>query len=156
MAKVNAVPDGYHSVIPYLIVDDANAAIAWYSKHLGAEETVRMGMPDGKVGHAELRFGDSIVMLADEFADMGIRSAKAVGGSPVNICFYTDRVDAMFDGAVQGGATVLQPLEDKFYGDRAGQIVDPFGHIWNLMMHIEDVPEEEMRRRAEEQAQHGS
>ncbi len=151
MAKVKPVPDGYHSVIPYLIIDDASSAIDWYTKALGAKEIVRMPGPGGKVGHAELLFGDSIVMLADEHPDMGIKSAKTIGGSPVTICVYVEDVDAVYAAAVAGGATVLQELEDKFYGDRAGQIEDPYGHVWNLMTHIEDVSPEEMDKRAKEQ-----
>jgi PhnB protein len=151
MAKVKPIPDGYQSVIPYLIVDGAGDAIDWYTKSLGAKEMVRMGGPGGKVGHAELQFGDSVVMLADEFPDMGIKSPKTIGGSPVNLCVYLEDVDATFDDAVKGGAKVLQPVEDKFYGDRSGQIEDPFGHIWSLMTHVEDVSPEEMERRTAEQ-----
>jgi PhnB protein len=149
MAKVKPIPDGYHSIIPYLILDDASGAIDWYCKALGAQETVRMPMPGGKVGHAELKFGDSIVMLADEFPDMGFKSPKTIGGTSVTIVLYVEDVDAAFDTAVKAGATVLEAVEDKFYGDRAGQIVDPYGHIWNLMTHVEDVPEDEMRKRME-------
>jgi len=151
MAKVKPIPDGYQSVIPYLIIDDASSAIDWYTKSLGATEMVRMGGPGGKVGHAELKFGDSVVMLADEYPDMGIKSPKTIGGSPVTICVYLEDVDGRFAAAVEGGATVLQPVEDKFYGDRSGQLEDPFGHIWNLMTHVEDVSPEEMERRMAEQ-----
>jgi PhnB protein len=151
MATVKPIPDGYQSVIPYLIIEDASSAIDWYTKSLGAKEMVRMGGPGGKVGHAELQFGDSVVMLADEFPDMGIKSPKTIGGSPVNICVYLEDVDATFAAAVKGGATVLQPVEDKFYGDRSGQFEDPFGHIWSLMTHVEDVSPEEMERRMAEQ-----
>lgn len=151
MANVKPLPDGYHNVIPYLILDDASGAIDWYSETLGAKETVRMPMPDGKVGHAELQLGDSIVMLADEFPDMEIKSPRSLGGSPVTICLYVADVDATFGAAVAGGAKVLQNLENKFYGDRAGQIEDPYGHIWSLMTHVEDVSEEEMRKRMAEQ-----
>lgn len=151
MAKVKPIPDGYQSVIPYLIIDGAGDAIDWYTKSLGAKEMVRMGGPGGKVGHAELQFGDSVVMLADEYPDMGIKSPKTIGGSPVNICVYLEDVDATFDDAVKGGAKVLQPVEDKFYGDRSGQIEDPFGHVWSLMTHVEDVSPEEMERRMAEQ-----
>ena len=151
MAAVKPIPDGYHSVIPYLIVDGAGGAIDWYTKTLGAKELVRMPMPGGKIGHAELKLGDSIVMLADEFPDMGARSPKTIGGSPVTICVYVEDVDAVYDAAVQGGATVLQPLENKFYGDRAGQVEDPYGHVWNLMTHVEDVSPEEMQKRMAEQ-----
>ena len=124
-------------------------------KVTGGKERMRMGGPDGKIGHAEIEIGDSVVMLADEFPDMGVRSAKTIGGSPVLVVLYVDDVDATFAAAVDAGATVLEELEDKFYGDRAGQIEDPFGHRWSLMTHIEDVSEEEMQRRAAEQAAQG-
>jgi PhnB protein len=144
---VKPIPDEYQNVIPYLIVDDASGAIDWYTAALGAKERVRMGGPDGKVGHAELELGNCVVMLADEYPDMGIKSAKTIGGSPVNLCVYVEDVDSTFDGAVKTGATVLQAIEDKFYGDRAGQLADPYGHIWTVLTHIEDVSEEEMKRR---------
>ena len=155
MAKVKPLPDGYHNVVPYLIVDDGARAVDWYTSTFGGKERMRMGGPDGKIGHAEIEIGDSVVMLADEFPDMGVRSAKTIGGSPVLVVLYVDDVDATFAAAVDAGATVLEELEDKFYGDRAGQIEDPFGHRWSLMTHIEDVSEEEMQRRAAEQAAQG-
>jgi PhnB protein len=155
MAKVTPIPDGYHSVTPYLIVDGASDAIAFYAKVFGTKERMRMPMPGGKVGHAEVDLGDSVIMLADEFPDMGIRGPKTLGGSPVNIHIYVDDVDSVFQGAIEAGSKVLQPLEDKFYGDRAGQLEDPFGHIWSVATHVEDVPEEEMAKRAQAYAESG-
>jgi PhnB protein len=155
MAKVTPIPDGYHSVTPYLIVDGASDAIDFYAKVFGTKERMRMPMPGGKVGHAEVDLGDSVIMLADEFPDMGIRGPKTLGGSPVNIHVYVDDVDSVFNGAVEAGSKVLQPLEDKFYGDRAGQLEDPFGHIWSVATHVEDVPEEEMAERARAYAESG-
>jgi PhnB protein len=146
MAKVPPIPDGYHSVTPYLIIQGAGDAIDWYGKVLGTKERMRMPMGD-RVGHAELELGDSVVMLADEFPDMGIRSPATLGGSPVNVHVYVDDVDDLFARAIAAGATEMQPVEDKFYGDRAGQFSDPFGHVWSVATHIEDVAPEEMRRR---------
>ncbi|MEX2255994.1 MAG: VOC family protein [Acidimicrobiia bacterium] len=155
MAKVTPIPDGYHSVTPYLIVDGASDAIAFYAKVFGTKERMRMPMPGGMGGHAAGALGDSVIMLADEFPDMGIRGPKTLGGSPVNIHIYVDDVDSVFQGAIEAGSKVLQPLEDKFYGDRAGQLEDPFGHIWSVATHVEDVPEEEMAKRAQAYAESG-
>jgi PhnB protein len=153
MANVKPIPDGYPQVTPYLAVDDANAAIDFYTTVFGARERMRMDAPGGKVGHAELQFGDSLVMLADEFPEMGNRSPKSVGGTPVTISVYVDDVDAAFDRALRAGAKELRPLENQFYGDRTAQIEDPFGHRWSISTHIEDVPPDEMQRRAAEMAQ---
>jgi PhnB protein len=149
MANVKPIPDGYPQVTPYLSVDDGNAAIEFYKTVLGATERVRMAGPDGKVGHAELQIGDSLLMLADEVPEMGNPSPKSVGGTPVTISMYVDDVDAVFDRAVQAGAKPLRPVENQFYGDRAGQFEDPFGHRWSVATHVEDVPPDEMQRRAE-------
>ena len=111
--------------------------------------------PDGKIGHAELELGDSVIMLADEFPGMGISGPKTLGGTPVNVHLYVDDVDAVFDAAIESGAEELQPVEDKFYGDRAGQLRDPFGHVWSIGTHVEDVPDEEMAKRAAEAAAAG-
>jgi PhnB protein len=148
MANVKPIPDGYPQVSPYLCVDGANAAIEFYGKVFGATERMRMPAPDGRIGHAELQIGDAVIMLADEFPEMGAQSPKAIGGSPVTIMVYVEDVDAVFDRAVNAGAKVLQPVEDKFYGDRSGQFEDPFGHRWSVETHIEDVSPEEMSRRA--------
>lgn len=153
MANVKPIPDGYPQVTPYLAVDDANAAIDFYTTVFGARERMRMDAPGGKVGHAELQFGDSLVMLADEFPEMGNRSPRSVGGTPVTISVYVDDVDAAFDRALRAGAKELRPLENQFYGDRTAQLEDPFGHRWSISTHIEDVPPDEMQRRAAEMAQ---
>jgi PhnB protein len=150
MADVRARPEGYPQVTPYLIVDGADAAIGFYTETFGATERMRMDGPDGKVGHAELEIGDGLVMLADENPDMGARSPKSVGGTPVTIHVYVDDVDAAFEAALAAGATELRAVENQFYGDRSGQFEDPFGHHWNVATHVEDVPPEEMERRAAE------
>jgi PhnB protein len=146
--SVKPVPDGYPHVSPYLIVDGAAAAIDFYTSVLGAKERMRMPGPDGKIGHAELQIGDSVVMLADEFPDMGHRSPPKIGGTPVSIGVYVEDVDATFAKAIASGAKELSPVEDKFYGDRSGQFEDPFGHRWTVQTHVEDVSPEEMARRA--------
>ena len=148
MAK--PIPDGYPQVIPYLIVDGAGAAIDFYNSVLGATERMRMPGPEGRVGHAELELGDSVIMLADEFPDMGARGPKAVGGTPVSVLVYVEDVDAVFNRALQAGAKELRPLEDRFYGDRTGEFEDPFGHRWSVATHVEDVPPDEMEKRAAE------
>jgi len=146
--SVKPIPDGYPRVSPYLVVDGAAQAIDFYTQVLGATERMRMGGPDGKIGHAELQFGDSVVMLADEYPDMGYVGPKAVGGTPVTIGVYVEDVDKTFDAAVKAGAKALRPVEDQFYGDRSGQFEDPFGHRWSIQTHIEDVPPDEMEKRA--------
>ncbi len=147
---VKPIPDGYPLVMPYLCVDGASAAIEFCSKVFGTTERMRMPDPEGKIGHAELQIGDSVIMLSDEYPDMGVRSPKAIGGSPVTISVYVEDVDAVFERAVDAGANVLRPVEDQFYGDRSGQFEDPFGHRWSVATHIEDVPRDEMLRRAAE------
>jgi PhnB protein len=149
MAKVKPIPEGYHSVTPYLILDGAADAIDFYTKVFGATERIRMDMPGGKIGHAEVQIGDSVVMLADEMVDMGYRGPKTLGGSPVTIHTYVDDCDAVIAAAVAAGATVTQETENRFYGDRSGQVKDPWGHVWNIGTHIEDVPPEEMIKRGE-------
>jgi len=143
------IPEGYPRVTPYLIVDGANAAIDFYCSVLGASERMRLPMPDGRVGHAELELGDSIIMLADENPQMEIRGPGAIGGTPVSLHVYVEDSDATFERAVQAGAKALRPVEDRFYGDRSGQFQDPFGHRWDVSTHVEDVPPEEMSKRAE-------
>ncbi|MGH3343539.1 MAG: VOC family protein [Carbonactinosporaceae bacterium] len=137
---------------PYLCVDGAAAAIEFYSSVLGVRERMRMPTPEGKVGHAELQIGDSLIMLADEFPEMGVRSPTSFGGTPVMLSVYVDDVDAVFARAVNAGATTLRPVEDQFYGDRTGQFEDPFGHRWSVASHVEDVAPDEMSRRAAEAA----
>jgi PhnB protein len=150
MADVKPIPDGYPQVTPYLIVDGGDAAIEFYGRVLGAKERMRMGGPEGKIGHAELELGESLIMLADEHPEMGARGPKTVGGSPVTISVYVEDVDAVFDAAVAAGATSVRPVENQFYGDRSGQFEDPFGHRWSVASHVEDVPPDEMERRAAE------
>ena len=150
MADVKPIPDGYPRVTPYLAVDGAADAIDFYAEVFGAKERMRMPTPDGKVGHAELELGDSLIMLADEFPDIGHRGPKAVGGTPVVINLYVEDVDAVFERAIARGAQSLRDVEDRFYGDRTGQFEDPFGHHWSVSTHVEDVPEDEMATRAEQ------
>ena len=144
--SVKAIPDGYHSVTPYLIVDGAAEAIRWYGEALGATEVLRLPMGD-KIAHAEIRIGDSHVMLSDEWPDHGKLGPKARGGATSSLMIYLEDADAAFDRAVAAGASVERPVEDQFYGDRSGTITDPFGHSWTLSTHVEDVPEDEMQRR---------
>jgi PhnB protein len=148
MAAVKPVPEGYPEITPYLIVDGAGAAIEFYGKVLGATERMRLPGPDGTIGHAELQLGDSLIMVADEAHQLGLRGPKAIGGTPVTISVYVEDVDRVVERAVQAGATVLRPVEDQFYGDRSGQFEDPFGHRWSVATHVEDISPEEMGRRA--------
>jgi PhnB protein len=157
---VKAIPDGYHSVTPYLIISGATAAIEYYKKAFGATELMRIDAPGGKVGHAEIKIGDSPIMLADEFPEMGYKSPKTLGGSPVSIMIYVEDCDTVFNQAIAAGGKEQRPVKDQFYGDRSGTLEDPFGHVWHVATHKEDVlPEEhkedvlpeEMERRAAEQ-----
>lgn len=148
MADVKPIPDGYPRITPYLCVDGANDAIAFYESVLGATERMRMDQPDGRIGHAELQIGDGVIMLSDPFEEMGVKSPKQLGGTPVTISVYVEDVDTVFQRALQAGASVIQDVENKFYGDRSGQFADPFGHKWSVATHIEDVSPEEMQRRA--------
>ena len=147
---VQPIPDGYPRVTPYLIVDGASAAIDFYRSILGADERMRMDGPNGKIGHAEIAIGDSVVMLADEHPEMGARGPRSVGGTPVTLHVYVEDVDQVFERAVGAGAKELQAVEDKFYGDRGGSFEDPFGHQWHVASHVEDVPPDEMEKRAAE------
>ncbi|MER5488253.1 VOC family protein [Streptomyces sp. NPDC002812] len=147
---VQPVPEGYPRVTPYLCIDGAAAAIDFYVSVLGARERMRMAAPGGKVGHAELELGSSVIMLADEYPGIGFRSPKSVGGTPVTLHVYVEDVDAVFGKALALGATELRPVRDEFYGDRTGQFEDPFGHRWSIATHIEDVPPDEMERRSAE------
>ena len=150
MADVKPVPDGYPRVTPYLAVDGAADAIEFYGKVLGTRERMRMPGPDGKIGHAELELGDSVIMLADEFPDMGHRGPKSLGGTPVTISVYVEDVDDAFRRAIEEGAKELRAVENQFYGDRSGQFEDPFGHRWNVSTRVEDIPPAEMEKRAAE------
>lgn len=154
-SKVKAVPDGYHSATAYLIIDGAAKALDFYKRVFGAAEKMRMPSPGGKVGHAEILIGDTMIMLADEHPEIGARGPRAFGGSPVSIMLYVEDVDATVKTALAAGAKLLQPVEDKFYGDRSGTIEDPFGHHWHISTHKEDVPPDEMERRAAAMSQSG-
>jgi PhnB protein len=142
------IPKDYPRLTPYLAVADAGAAIDFYTAVLGAVERMRLAGPDGKIGHAELDIGDSMVMLADEHAEMGVLGPHSIGGTPVTLHLYVEDVEDVFAKATQNGAKPLRPLEDKFYGDRSGQFEDPFGHRWNVSTHVEDVSPEQMSQRA--------
>jgi PhnB protein len=145
---VKPIPEGYHTVTPYLIVKGGAQALDFYKKAFGAVERLRMGGTDGKIGHAEITINGSAIMLADEFPEMGAVSPQTLGGSPVGIHLYVEDVDAQVAKAVAAGATVLRPLTDMFYGDRTATIADPFGHKWSLATHKEDVSHEELQKRA--------
>ena len=149
--KVKAVQEGMHTITPHLVMQGAARAIDFYRKAFGAEIKGVHHTPDGKVMHAELRFGDSTVMLADEFPGMGTCSSpQTLGGTSINLNLYTENVDRLFQQAVDAGATVLMPLANQFWGDRYGQLKDPFGHVWALGQHVEDVAPAEMERRGRE------
>jgi PhnB protein len=143
----NAIPDGYHSLTPYLALSDASKAIEFYKAALGATELYRLPMPSGKVAHAELQIGDSRLMVSDAMPEWGNKSAKDYGGSPMVLCIYTENVDALAERFVKAGGKVVRPLENQFYGDRSGQFSDPEGYKWTLAQHVEDVSPEEMQRR---------
>jgi PhnB protein len=147
MAKVQPIPQGYHAVTPYLYVRNGNAALDYYKRALGATELMRMPDPQGKIMHAELQIGDSRIMLSDETPERGQRSPQTLGGSPMGIHLYVDNVDALVKRAVDAGGKLLSPVQDHFYGDRSGQIEDPFGHTWFISTHTEDVSPEEMEQR---------
>ncbi len=150
MADVNPIPDGYPRISPSLVIDGAGAAIDFYADVLGATVRMRMDGPDQRVGHAELQLGDSVIMVADEFPEMGYLGPKRVGGTPVTLSVYVEDADSVFQKAMSAGATELRPVENQFYGDRSGQFEDPFGHRWSVATHVEDVSEDEMMRRAKE------
>jgi PhnB protein len=147
MANVKPIPDGYHSVTPYLIIKGAAAAIDYYKNAFGATELFRMEH-EGQVGHAEIKIGDSIVMLADEHPPMNALSPKTVGGTPVSLMIYVDDVDSMFKRAIELGGDETRALKDQFYGDRSGTLTDPFGHVWTVATHKEDLTPEQMNERA--------
>ncbi len=148
--SMKPIPDGYHAITPYLCVGEAAKAIEFYEKAFGARELCRMPMPDGRIGHAELEIGDSKIMLADEFPEMEFKSPKSLGGTPVTLHFYVEKVDDVFQRAVAAGAKVRRPLKNEFYGDRSGYLEDPFGHVWILSTHIEDLTPEEIQHRSSE------
>ena len=144
---VKSVPDGYHTVTPYLIINGAAQALEFYKRAFGAAETVRMPDPKGRIAHAEMKIGDSMIMLADEHHEMGHRGPRTLGGTSVSILLYVPDVDTVFDRAIKAGAKSQRPVADQFYGDRMGTLEDPFGHVWTIGTHIEDVSAEEMKRR---------
>ena len=146
---VKPIPDGYHSVTPYLILNDARAGLEYYKKAFGAHERFKMEGPGGKIMHAEISIGDSVIMLADEFPEMGANSPKTMGGTPVSILLYVENVDQRFKKAVEEGGKIKRDLQNQFYGDRSGTLEDPFGHVWTIATHVEDVAPEEMQRRSE-------
>ena len=151
--SVKPIPDGYHSLQPYLAVDDAAKAIEWYTRALGAKELFRMDGPGGTIGHAELQIGDSVFMLSDPFPQASTKPPKELGGTTSSVMLYVEDVDATVKQAVDAGATVTMEVGDQFWGDRFGSIADPFGHSWSIATHIEDVPPDEMARRAQAMAQ---
>ena len=152
MTPVQPIPEGYPRLSPYLCVDGAARAIDFYTEVLGATEKMRMPGPDGKIGHAELALGESVIMLADEHPDIGFLSPLRIGGTAVTLHTYVEDVDAVFERALAAGAKSLRPVENQFYGDRSAQFEDPFGHRWSIATHVEDVDPDEMARRAEQAA----
>jgi PhnB protein len=147
MGNVKPIPDGYHSVTPYLYVRGAIAAIDYYKKVFGANELMRIPGPEGRIMHAEIKIGDSIVMLADENPPHGIMSPQTIGGHSSGMLAYVEDVDAVFQKAVESGSKSLRPLQNQFYGDRTGSVLDPFGHMWTIATHVEDVSQEELHKR---------
>ena len=143
--SVTNPPQGYHTVTPYLVLDDSAAAIEFYRKVFGAEELFRFEQ-DGRIGHAELRIGDSQIMISDEWPEFGYRSARNIGATPVSLMIYVPNVDEVHARALVAGATERSPVQDQFYGDRSGNITDPFGHQWTIATHVKDVPADEMQR----------
>src|SRR5262245_17704060 len=149
-ARVKPIPDGYHSITPYLSVKDAALAIEFYKRAFGATEALRMAQPDGRVGHAELLIGDSRIMLADEFPEMEFRSPATLGGSAVHLHMYVENADTVIEQAVAAGTKLVRAVQDQFYGDRLGSVADPDGHDWTISTHREDLSMEELRKRAAE------
>jgi PhnB protein len=149
---VRPIPEGYHSLTPGLVVDNAAEAIEFYKRAFGAQELGRMASPEGQIWHAELQIGDSRLMLGDEFPDMGAPSPKSLGGTTSSIHLYVEDADAVFQRAIEAGATASMPLENAFWGDRYGQVIDPYGHRWGIATRQEEVSDEEMQRRAQAQA----
>jgi PhnB protein len=147
--KVKPIPDGHRTVTPYLAIKNAAKALDFYQRAFGAVESYKLMMPDGRVGHAEIRLGDSLIMLADEFPEYGGKAPDTLGGSPVSLHLYVEDVDNFVEKAVAAGAKERKPVADQFYGDRSGQLEDPFGHLWWVATHKEDVPPAEMQKRVE-------
>jgi len=147
MSRVKPIPDGYHAVTPFLVVSDAARAMEFYKAAFGATERMRMAGPGGKIVHAEMTIGDAVIMVADEFPEWGNLSPESLNGSPVRMALYVEDVDDVASRAVAAGAKVLIPVADQFYGDRSGRLADPFGHLWIVATHIEDVSPGEMQKR---------
>jgi PhnB protein len=147
MSRVKPIPDGYHAVTPFLVVSDAARAMEFYKAAFGAKERMRMAGPGGKIVHAEMTIGDTVIMVADEFPEWGNLSPESLNGSPVRMALYVEDVDDVASRAVAAGAKVLIPVADQFYGDRSGRLADPFGHLWIVATHIEDVSPGEMQKR---------
>lgn len=148
--KPNAhpIPEGHHTVTPYLIIKGAGGAIDFYKRAFGAKELMRLASPTGTIMHAEIQIGDSYIMITDEHPDMNARGPVSLGGTPVSLHIYVEDADALFNQAKAAGATVLRPVEDQFYGDRCGSLSDPFGHLWHIATHKEDLSPEELGKRA--------
>lgn len=149
MNEIEKIPKNYHSITPVLIVNNGDEAIEFYKKGFGVEERYRMKGPDGRVAHAELKLGDSVFMLSDEYPEMECHSPKTIGGSPVSMYVYVDDVDSVFNKAISAGAKALDPVKDQFWGDRHGRLEDPFGHLWSIATHKKDLSEEEMKKAGE-------
>ena len=147
--SVSHIPAGYHTVTPYLVVNGGAKALEFYRRAFGATETTKLMMPDGRLGHAEIRLGDSVIMLSDEFPEFGGKAPPTLGGTPVCIHLYVEDVDAFFKRALAAGAKERKPIVDQFYGDRSGQLEDPFGHLWWVATHKEDVAPEELQKRVQ-------
>jgi PhnB protein len=154
-SKVKPIPEGYHAVTPYLSVKGAAGAIEFYKKAFGAKDVMRMPGPDGKIGHAEIQIGDSRIMLADEHPEMNFRGPQSIGGTPVHIHLYVEDADKIANQALAAGAKLRRPVTDQFYGDRSGTLEDPFGHVWHVSTHEEDISPEEMKKRAAAKASAG-
>ena len=148
--KVNLIPAGYHSVTPYLLIKGANEAIEFYVRIFNATEITRLTAPDGRIGHAEIRIGDCVIMIADEHPEMDFLGPQSRGGTTVSLLIYVDHADEVFHAAITAGATELRPLCDQFYGDRSGTVTDPWGHVWSIATHLEDISPEELQRRFNE------
>ena len=146
---VKPIPEGYHTATPYLIVKDGAAAIDFYKKAFGATEIMRMPGPGGRIMHAEIKIGDSPIMLGEECPEFGAKSPESLGGTPIGVCLYVEDVDAMFKQAVSAGATAKRPVADQFYGDRSGNVTDPFGHQWTIATHKEDLTNQQIQERFE-------
>jgi len=147
--SIKAIPPGHHTVTPYLAIKNAASALEFYKNAFGATESYKLMLPDGRLGHAEIRLGDSVIMLADEFLEYGGKAPQALGGSPVSIHLYVEDVDAFFKKALAAGAKERKPVMDQFYGDRSGELENPFGHLWWVATHKEDIAPEEMQKRVQ-------